>query len=100
MYNFGCVGGMGAWVYVFRWVGGVGAWVWVVWVWVVWVYGCYGYYGCMGSVWGVVVGVWMVWVYGFCGVGVLVVRVLYVCGSMVCVSVWVRGCMYVCGYCG
>ena len=26
------------------------------------------------------------------------VRVLYVCGSMVCVSVWVRRCMYVCGY--
>ena len=52
-------------------------------VWVVYIFG----YVC-------VVGVWMVWVYGFCGVGVLVVRVLYVCGSMVCVSVWaVCGCM-------
>ena len=40
----------------------------------------------------VVCGV-LLWVYGFCGVGVLVVRVLYVCGSMVCVSVWVRECM-------
>ena len=54
------------------------------------VYVCGGVY-----VWCVFMGVCVcVCVCVFCGVGVLVVRVLYVCGSMVCVSVWaVCGCM-------
>ena len=63
------LGSVGAWVYVFR--------------------------GCMSCVY-VCVCVWwgvrMVCVYG-CLCVCMCVCVLYVCGSMVCVSVWVRGCM-------